>query len=85
MKHKFNLKETGNKQKVWYCISCEKIVTRHVKGKDSINLRSSYFIYVHPNNARICASCLGKTIKIGSTDQNFDKMTRKEYDEVCGE
>lgn len=69
----------------WFCISCEKQVSRRGKNDNQVHIRQSYFISVHPNNARICSKCLGESIREGCTVIDFRKLTDKEYKEVCEE
>ena len=80
---KFNLEEKYDKSDGdWYCISCERQVARHKKNETQVHLMRSYFIQVMPFNARICSQCLAKSIKIGTTDLDLSRLTRKEYNRL---
>jgi hypothetical protein len=82
---KFNLQEKYDKSSGnWYCISCERKVARHNNNQSQVHLMRSYFIQVTPFNARICSQCLAKTIKIGTTDLDLSRLTRKEYNRLHG-
>lgn len=66
MEHMFRVIKKNTKMG-WYCISCEKLVTRFGKSSEQIHILPSFFIRCNPNNARICMNCFIETLKEEST------------------